>query len=250
MPMRKTRAFCSCLILLTAVTGALAAELPDYPFVFVVGKAETETPPNIAICSLTLRAREQDPTKAASIVEERLKSVLATLRANHIAPKDIESFNVEKQVLTNEYGDKGPAVIKGYDVSRNVKFTVRELGSIAPVETSLFRSPNIASSQCAFDRTDRATVESDLLTKALHSARDEADKLSGPLGRHVNGAVAISKVPFDSIAESFGLGASSDEKRNRMFKRSVIDAGLHGDELLVPATIHLSVSVNVIFKID
>jgi hypothetical protein len=38
--------------------GAFAADIPDYPFVFVVGKAEVETAPNIATCSLTLRARE------------------------------------------------------------------------------------------------------------------------------------------------------------------------------------------------
>jgi hypothetical protein len=39
--------------LLLFVSGAFAAEIPDYPFVFVVGKADIEAPPNIATCSLT-----------------------------------------------------------------------------------------------------------------------------------------------------------------------------------------------------
>jgi hypothetical protein len=90
-------------------------------------------------------------------------------------------------------------------------------------------------------------LESDLLTKALRSARDQADKLTGPLGGHVSSAVAISKAPFDSIAASLGLGgAGYAEQMARMFKRSVSD----GDNLLVPATIQMSVSVNVLFKMN
>lgn len=233
------------------VSSGLAAEIPDYPFVFVVGKADIETPPNIAACSLTLRAREQDPGKAASIVEDRLKAVLATFKTNHIVPKDIESFTVEKQVLTSEDNDNQQAVIRGYDVWRNVKFTVRQLESVAPIETFLLKSPNITNISCQFDRTDRTSMEADLMTKALHSAKDEGDKLAVPLGRHVTAAVAISKVPFDSIAGSFGLGeGSAMEKIDRMFKKSVIADDLHGDELLVPATIRMSVSVNVLFKME
>src|SRR5271169_4605881 len=195
----------SIFVLLLCVSRTFAADIPDYPFVFVLGKADIETPPNIATCSLTLRAREQDPARAASIVEDRLKSVLATLNANRVAPNDIESFKIEKQVLTNDNNDNERTVIKGYDVWRNVKFTVRQLESVAPIEVSLVRSPNITNVDCRFDRTDRASMEVDLLTKALHSARDEADKLAGPLGRHVSAAVAVSRVPFESIGGSFGF---------------------------------------------
>ena len=94
----------------------------------LTGPADVETPPNIAICSLTLRAREHDPGKAASIVDDRLKAVLTTFKSNHIGPNDIESFTIEKQVLTNE-NDNQQTVIKGYDVCRNVKFTARQLES-------------------------------------------------------------------------------------------------------------------------
>ena len=181
--------------------------MPDYPFVFVVGKSDIDTPPNIAACSLTLRARAQDPEKAVSIVEARLEGISVPRDLeNHIASKDIESFNIEKQVLTNDDNDKESAAIKGYDVWRNVCFTARQLESIAPVEMALVRSPNIVNITCRFDRTDRAAIDADLVAKALHSARDEADKLASSAGRSVNAAAAISRVPFESIAGSFGLG--------------------------------------------
>jgi uncharacterized protein YggE len=238
--------------LLLCVSRAFAADIPDYPFVFVVGSADIETPPNIATCSLTLRARDEDPGKAASIVDDRLKFVLTTLRENHVAPNDIESFSIQKQVLTSEDNENSRAVIKGYDVWRNIKFVVRRLEAVAPMEVSLVRSPNIVNINCQFDRTDRAAAEADLQTKALHTARDEADKLVGPLGRHVTAAVAVSKVPFESIGGSFGFGngGAAMAQIDRMFKKSVGPDDLQGDDLLVPSTIHMSVSVNVLFKME
>jgi hypothetical protein len=40
------------------------------------------------------------------------------------------------------------------------------------------------------------------------------------------------------------------ERVDRMFKKSMSSDDLRGDELLVPATIHMSVSVNVMFKME
>jgi len=237
--------------LLLFASGAFAAEIPDYPFVFVVGKADIETPPNIATCSLTLRAREPDADKAASVVEDRLKAVLTTLKTNHIPPGDIESFSIQKQILTNE-NDYNEPIIRGYEVSRSLKFTARQLESVAPVEGSLVKAANMVDISCQFDRTDRAAMEGELLTKALHRAREEADKLAEPLGRHVIAAVAISKAPFDSLGASFGFSDSPGAmaKFDRMFKRSVDPGVLRGEDLLVPATIHMSVSVNALFKME
>ena len=183
-----------------------------------------------------------------STVAERLKSVLATLSAKHVSPGDIESFSINKQMLTNnEYGAKGPAVIRGYDVSRPLKFTARQLDSLPAIESSMAGEPNIENINCRFDRKDRKDIEADLLTKALQSARDQADKLAQPLGRHVTAAVAISKSPFDSIAGLLGLGgySSASELAGRMFKKSA-DPNL----LLVPSTIYISASVNVLFKME
>jgi uncharacterized protein YggE len=234
--------------LLLCASQAFATDIPDYPFVFVVGKADLDTPPDIATCTLTLRSVDRDSSKAELMVDERLKSVLVTLSAKHIAPSDIESFNINKQILVNDNSNKGPAVIRGYDISRSLKFTARQLDSLPAIESSLVGSPNVENINCRFDRTDRSALEADLLTKAIRSAREEADKLSGPLGRHVVAAVAVSKSPFDSIAASLGLSDQYAQfaGMDRMFKRVVAS----NDELLVPSTIQISAKVNVLFKME
>ncbi len=245
--MTTKKLFCLCVLLVSGAA-SFAADIPEYPFVFVVGRADIETPPDVAVCSLRLHAIDPDPGKAESTVNERLKSVLATLSANHVAASDIESHSINKQILTNnEYNAKDRAVIRGYDVSRSLKFTVRQLESLPEIETPLLGEPNIENIDCQFDRKDRKDIEDDLLVKALQSAKDQADKLAQPLGRHVGAAVAISKLPFDSIASSFGQGgvASIAVSAMRAFKKSAMP-----DELLVPSTISLSASVNVLFKMD
>ena len=157
------------------------------------------------------------------------------------------SSNVGKQILMTEYDGKGPAAIRGYDLTRNLQFKVRQLNTLAEIEGGFLGSANVEGINCRFDRTDRAALEADLLTKAIHSARDQADRLVEPIGRHVTAAMAVSKMPFGLMASAFGIDNRLAEwsGMDRMFKKSV-----SADDLLVPATIYMAVSVNVMFKLD
>jgi uncharacterized protein YggE len=237
----------SLIGLLLYGSSSLATDIPDYPFIFVIGKAEIDTPPNIAVCTLTIRAIDQDPGRAESTVDGRLKSVLGILTANDVAPSDIESFNISKQILSTAFTEKEPAEIRGYDLTRSLQFRVRQLTSLPAIEDGFIGSPNVEQVNCQFDRTDRAAIEADLLTKAIHSAKDQAEKLAEPLGRHVTSAEAVSQVPFDSIAGKLGLGIglAKLERMNRMFEKS-----MSAEDLLVPLTIPMSVWVNLLFKME
>jgi len=239
--MTAARVLCFCGLFIGA-SATFAADIPDYPFVFVVGRADVDTPPDIARCTLTLRSIEQDPMKAESTINGRLKSLLEALSARHVSANDIESFNINKQILTNDSNDKGPAVIRGYDVSRRLKFTSHQLDGLPAIENSMVGAPNIENIDCQFDRSDRDVIEAGLLTKALQSARAEADKLAQPLGRHVTAAVAVSQLPFDAIAGSLMSGRSGSAM---MFRKAV-----SADELLIPSSISMSATVNVLFKME
>jgi uncharacterized protein len=231
--------------LIVSGSTAFAADIPDYPFVFVTGSADVDTPPNIALCSLMIRGVDLDPGKAESTVGRRLTSALAHLTAKGVAASDIESSNIGKQILTTEYNSKEPAAVRGYDVSRGLQFKVRQLSSLPGIENEFVGSPNVDMINCQYDRTDRSALEADLLTKAIHSARDQADRLAEPLGRHITAAAAVSKMPFALVSSMLGMDNRFAELTDRMFKKSVSQ-----DDLLVPSAIHLSVSVNVLFKMD
>jgi uncharacterized protein YggE len=229
-----------------AATVAGAAQIPEYPFVSAPGSADSKVAPDIAHCALTVSVRDADASKAAAAVQSRFEAVLAMFAAGHVADADIEADKVDKNVLTeNEHETVG---IKGYELARHVSFTSRQLESLPPLEQSLLHAPNVTDISCRFDRTDRAALEADLMTSALKSAREEAERLAAPLGRHVVAAMAVSKVSFADIPGEFGFGDRqmiSASASRRMFKRSAL-----ADELLVPATVELSESVNVLFKVE
>ena len=240
----KTLIPATALLLLGTVAGA--AEIPDYPFVFAPGSADSKVAPDVARCALTVNAREPDASKAAAAVQSRFEAVLAMFAANHVADADIEADKVDKNVLTENEHES--VAIKGYDLSRHVSFTVRQLESLPPLEQSLLHASNVTDISCRFDRTDRAALEAELMTRALKSAREGAERLAAPLGRHVVAAMAVSKVSFASIPGEFGFGdrdVVSVAAERRMFKRTSV-----ADELLVPASIELSESVNVLFKVE
>lgn len=234
--------------LLLCSSAAFAADIPDHPFIFVIGRADLAKAPDIAACSMSIHAIDPDAGRAEATVDGRLKAILATLTANGVAPDDIESSTINKRILSSEFtNEKGPAAIRGYDLARNLQFKARQLKSLPAMEAAFVAVPNVEEISCQFDRTDRKAIEADLLTKALHSAKDQADKLAEPLGRHVMTAVAISQVPFDSIPAAFGLagGFAELERMNRMFRKSVTP-----ENLLVPSTVQFAVSVNVLFKME
>jgi uncharacterized protein YggE len=169
-----------CLFgLLLCGSATLAADIPDYPFVFATGNADIDTPPDLAVCSLTVRDIDLDPGKAESTVDGRLQAVLASLNAKDVANGDIESFNLSKQILSNEYTDKEPAQIRGYDLHRGLQFKVRQLASLPAIEDGLVGSANVEQIECRFDRRDRAALEADLLVKALHNAKEQGDHHCG-----------------------------------------------------------------------
>lgn len=232
--------------LLACSVNAFAEDIPAYPFVFVTGNAEAETPPDIAACSLTIHAIDADAGKAESTVDSRLKALLNVLSQKGVAADDIESFNVNKQILSTAYDEKQPATIRGYDLTRSLSFKVRQLKSLPAIEVEFIGAANLEQINCQFDRTDRHAIEADLVAKALRAAKDQAEKFATPLGRRVTTAQAISQIPFASIPDAFGLGnRATVERMDRMFRKSTTQ-----DDLLVPATIHLQVGVNVLFRME
>ncbi len=144
-----------------------AADLPDHPFIFVTGAAEHDMPPNIAECSLRIHAIDQDSAKAEATIDGRLKSVLAALAAGGVAADDIESFIINKRILSSGFVEKeAAAAIRGYDLTRNVHFKVRKIASLPAIEGGFIGSPNVEEISCQFDRTDRVAL-GELLIKAV-----------------------------------------------------------------------------------
>src|SRR5215475_13774714 len=80
---------------------AVASPLPDYPFVFTVGRARIETPPDIVRLSFTVANRSKDLKAAGAALDSTFNSVVTLLTAAAISAADIDASAVNKTPLSH-----------------------------------------------------------------------------------------------------------------------------------------------------
>jgi len=78
------------------------AQLPDFPFVFAIGQAESELPPDIATVSFQVLAYNEDPSIALSIIHTRSGELLGLFKKKGISEADIVSYEIDKSARQRE----------------------------------------------------------------------------------------------------------------------------------------------------
>ena len=107
--MRAPRLILAVIFATSLLEPVSSAELPDFPFVFAVGQAESDFPPDIAKVSFQVLAYNEDPGIALSIVHKRSGELVNLFRESGIAEADIVSYEIDKSVRQRE-SDNGDAL--------------------------------------------------------------------------------------------------------------------------------------------
>ncbi len=157
----------SAIILAVALVPqvSISSDIPEFPFIFVTGQAETEVPPDIATVSFAIEAFDEDPDKALSVIQERTAELTIGLSSYRIEKKDLVAFEITKETV-RERKDYVRLRILGYEVSRRISVTVRHLDKYDALMTRLLSLKNVAKIQTRCDTTKRKGLETDLLTRA------------------------------------------------------------------------------------
>jgi uncharacterized protein len=235
------------LALLTV--SASAAPIPDYPFIFTVGTAETDIAPDTARIGFTLAARDANAKVAADAVESSFASVLTILAAAGIREADIDASLVNKSPRSHWDSASERSVADGYEVLRRINVTARDLIRYPQMLKALLQLPNTENFHAEFDRSDRPRIEAELLASAAQDARVRAERMAAPFGRKLGAVRAISQPPFAGLSEEFGFGSHAAmagvSASAAIFKRSGSE-----ERLLAPAAITIARSVNVIYELQ
>jgi len=232
-------AFC-----LAAIT-ATASPLPDYPFVFTTGSAEKSVSPDVVTLRFTVTARDKDATVAAAAVEATFTSVTSILSKASIRPVDIDASAVDKTLRRRWDSEADESIPDGYEVSRTISLTARQLTTYPQMIRALLELPNTADFVPTFGRSDRQKIETELFASAAQSAKERAEAMAGQFGRKLGPAHAISRDPFGDIAGSFGLSSNGPGAGPPPPYVAPPDGSF-----LAPAMITLSESVNVIYELE
>jgi len=230
--------------------GATASPLPEYPFVFAAGAARLDTPPDMVRLSFTIVARNRDPKLAAAAADATFSSVLNILAAGSIQEGDIDASGIDKTLRTHWDENRSQSVPDGYQVSRKVKVIGRDLAKYPQMARSLLELSNTADFSAAFDRSDRAKIEADVLDSAAQDARTRADRLAAQFGRRIGSVHAIAEIAFESLPAEFGLSYSGSAMNGMPSEMAVTAYKKSAESLLAPAKIRISKSVNVVYELQ
>lgn len=186
---------------------AHAATLPDYPFVYVTGEAQTRVPPDVAEATFTVQAEERDAAFAERTVESRVADVLQVLHAAGVSDDRIDASSLSKESVTSDGSDDKPIVIRGYRVSREFSAKVTDLKKWPQIATHLLEAQNFIDVQVAFSRSDARSIDSALLERAAKDARERAQRLAISFGRHAGVLMAIHSPHSRIWARASGSGS-------------------------------------------
>ncbi len=138
--------------------------------------------------------------------------------------------------------------IIGYDVSRQIKVTLRDVQLYEVFMKNLLSAANIESVSPGFDRTDRDKVESDLLTDAAHNAKQQAEHMAKGFGAKLGTVYAITQQgSFHNLVTQFTIGTGGRSGGGG----GGMGGGSRGrdEALFVPSTISFRKTVSAIYKI-
>ena len=224
---------------------ASAATLPDYPFLFETGTAQIDLAPDMAIVHITIADRGTDASRVFSAVNASVDAVLGALAKSKVPHADIDASDIQRSV---DYvrPEKGTSTTVRYVITRQVKVRLRDLSGWPVLMADLAKISTIETMISDFQISSRQKVELELEQQAARDAETRARRNAGYFGRKLGAVMAISRVPFDSLEQTFTGGSGN----SRFMPPPFIPPTEPGSSLHVPATISVSGSVNVLFKLE
>ncbi len=165
--------------------------------IVVSGKGELNVKPDIATVSFSVMEENLDVSKASDAVNKKIAAIVAALKADGIADKDIKTtdYNVYPRYdyisTTNSYG--GRQVLVGYDVTQGIEIKIRDLTKSGKIiaELSSLGATNVSGLTFTSDNSDDLVRQA--RDMAIADARDQAQKLARALGVELGGIVNYSE---------------------------------------------------------
>lgn len=197
----------------------------SHQIIKVRGYAETPVESDVAMWSITVKARSGDIAKAYSVLAKHREEVLDFLNENHVAAQQIKIFSVdveEHKKLT----DKGhkTSQTETFELSQTLRIKSRDVQKIAKISTAiadlLGEGIDLQARMPRYYYTQVNELKSDLLVAATKDARLRAQTLAegsgvelGPLRAARQGVFSVRSADASSVSERSGDDVSSISKK-------------------------------------
>ena len=197
----------------------------SHQIIKVRGYAETQVESDLAIWSITVKARNRNMAEAYAVLAAHREKVLDFLKKNGVEAQEVNDFSVhvserkkrtEKGYATNE--------IEAFELSRKIEIKSRDVQNISKVSTAvaalLGEGIDLQAGMPSYYYTRVNELKSQLLVEATKDARERARTLAegsgvklGPLRAARQGVFSVRSADSSSISEESSDDVSSISKK-------------------------------------
>jgi uncharacterized protein YggE len=155
------RALICTMLMAVALTQAQAADR----LVSVTGEATISVAPDTAIIRVGVTSQGKTAREASDANAQKMSAVLAAIKANGIADKDVQTSRLSLQPQYDS-GKGGPARLLGFQVTNQVTVKIHDIGGL----------PNVLDKAIGAGANEMSGIEFVVSeqSKLLDQARDEA----------------------------------------------------------------------------
>ena len=181
--------------------------------IWVSGEGKASVEPDIAILSLSVEARGDAVADANAVAVEAMDAVMASLRQNGVAERDIQTrnFNIwpeySSEMVTTAAGQTFERrAVSGYRVSNELTVKARELGKVGEIINGAIVAggDSIRFQDLRFTVEDTTALMPDLREKAIMDAREKAAHTATVAGVNLGKMFYIAESGAGGpVAESF-----------------------------------------------
>ena len=181
--------------------------------IWVSGEGKMSVEPDIAILSLSVEARGDAVADANAVAVEAMDAVMASLRQNGVAERDIQTrnFNIwpeySSEMVASAAGQTFERrAVSGYRVSNELTVKARELGEVGEIINGAIVAggDSIRFQDLRFTLEDTTALMPDLREKAITDAREKAAHTATVAGVNLGKMFYIAESGAGGpVAESF-----------------------------------------------
>jgi uncharacterized protein YggE len=168
----------------------------------VVGRGEFKSKPDIATLNLGVEVTAPTVGEATTEANARMQTILAAMKAQGIADKDIQTSNFsisfERQEASATAGSAKPGAAKApagvYRVNNMIQVTIRDLDKVSDVLDAAVEAGANNVWGISFGLDNTGALEIQAREKAVADAESRAESLAKLNGVEVGDVLAISEV--------------------------------------------------------
>jgi uncharacterized protein YggE len=172
--------------------------LPNQPYIYVEGQAETEKPADFVALSFRVVGHNAERPKANAEAQDKVIRALAMLKEARIAESDIVAENLSSEP-DYENDERGRGKLIGYNFTRPIDTRVRDIPRFAKLVDDLIGLGGIEFAHIEGGLSKQKEIEDELWQKALINARERAEKTLKPMGMKIDSVFAVSPIGFAEI---------------------------------------------------